>query len=339
MIFDLYPNIKSFHEECFLNVRGNPVIFGYLCGMKRVTLFILAAMLSLSAVHSQDLRVASYNIRYASSADYNHGDGWNQRKDVLCSFLGYEDFDVFGAQEVTWPQLQDMLSALSQYGYVGVGRDDGDRGGEFCPVFYNKERFELLDSGTFWLSETPDKPAKGWDAACVRICTWAHLLDSQSKKDVWFFNTHLDHIGVVAREEGAKLILSKIRSIAGEGVKAVVTGDFNVDQSNPVYSTVISDGLLKDCAVCADKKFIPSGTISDWKVGNYTESHIDHIFVSSGNADVRKFAVLTFHYWNSETIEQSKLGDFPSEVQSVKRSVHTTSDHYPIAAEISFENK
>lgn len=304
--------------------------------MKKATLFILTVIALLSTVSAQNLRVASYNIRYASNADYSHGDGWNQRKDMLCSFLKYEDFDAFGAQEVTWPQLQDMLAALPNYNYVGVGRDDGDKGGEFSPVFYNKERFKLLDSGSFWLSETPDKPAKGWDAACIRICSWAHLEDLSSSSDFWFFNTHLDHIGVVARAEGTKLILSKIRSIAGENANIITTGDFNVDQTNDVYKNFVSDGLLKDCVSCATTKFLPSGTISDWKVDLCSQSHIDHIFVSTANADVHKFAVLTFHYWSNEVGEQSKLGDFPSEVQSNKRSVHTTSDHYPIAAEISF---
>lgn len=299
-------------------------------------LILLVAVFALTAVNAQSLRVASYNIRYAASADYSHGDGWNQRKDVLFSFLGYEDFDAFGSQEVTWPQLKDMLSALPDYDYVGVGRDNGEKEGEFCPVFYKKDRFKLLDSGTFWLSETPEKPGIGWDAACFRICTWAHLQDLVSNKDFWFFNTHLDHVGIIAREKGLKLILSKIRSIAGEGAKVVITGDFNVDQTNVIYDIAVSDGLLKDCMSCAGRKFIPSGTISNWKVETCTESHIDHIFVSSGNTDVRKFAVLTFHYWSQEINGDAKLGDFPSEVQSNMRPVHILSDHYPIAAEISF---
>ena len=104
-----------------------------------------------------------------------------------------------------------MLNALSTYNYyIGVGRDDGKTKGEYAPIFYRKDRFKLLRSGNFWLSENTIKPNKGWDAAYIRICTWGEFKDKTDKFKFWFFNLHMDHIGVVARRESAKLILSLI---------------------------------------------------------------------------------------------------------------------------------
>jgi endonuclease/exonuclease/phosphatase family metal-dependent hydrolase len=109
--------------------------------------------------------------------------------------------------------LQDIEKALPQYAWYGAGRDDGKQAGEYSAVFYNKDRFTLLDKGTFWLSPEPDKPTKGWDAAIVRVCSWVKLRDKHTKQDFFMFNTHFDHKGVQAREQSAALIVQKIKDL------------------------------------------------------------------------------------------------------------------------------
>ena len=138
-----------------------------------------------------------------------------------------------------------MQKLLPDYNYLGVGRDDGKESGEYAAIFYRKNRLEVEDSGNFWLSETPEKPSKGWDAACVRICTWALFKDKVTKKHFYVFNLHMDHIGITARREAAKLVISRMESCK-KGYPIVLTGDFNVDQRSEVYNVFANSGILKD---------------------------------------------------------------------------------------------
>ena len=181
--------------------------------MKKLFTLTLLAVASFS-LWAQPLNVASYNIRMHSKVDYKNGDGWTSRRDIMCDLVAFSAFDIFGAQEVCHDQLEDMLSRLPDYGYIGVARDDGKTKGEYSPVFYRKERFEVLESGTFWLSETPNEVSFGWDAACRRVCSYGYFKDKLTKKKFWFFNTHMDHKGKVARVEGAKLVIAKIKELS-----------------------------------------------------------------------------------------------------------------------------
>ena len=303
--------------------------------MKKSILFAFMVLAASVCLYGRDLNVASYNVRQMNDRDYRHDDGWDQRKDILCDLIRFNDFDAVGLQEPFKKQLDDILERLPQYDYVGVARDDGKEKGEYSAVLYNKERFKLLKSGTFWLSETPDVPGKGWDAACVRVCSYAKLKDRKCGKVFWFFNTHLDHIGVVARREGCKLILAKIEEIAGPRANIVVTGDFNVDQFSEPYQTILSTGTLKDCLYATDVKFIPGGTFNNFSVERYTISHIDHIFVSA-TAQVKRFGVLTYHYWENASRGEAKLDDAPLEISAQQRQAHNPSDHYPIMATVRF---
>src|SRR5690606_25677259 len=119
--------------------------------------------------YAQQINVASYNIRNDNRGDEKNGNGWKQRAPVVCQLIQFHDFDIFGSQEVLKGQLDDMLNALSEYDYIGVGRDNGKDKGEFSPIFYKRNKFNLQDFGTFWLSEKTDYPNKGWDAALPRI--------------------------------------------------------------------------------------------------------------------------------------------------------------------------
>ena len=171
---------------------------------------------------AQNLTVATYNIRNENEGDAAKGNGWDARYPWICSLIEFEGVDIFGSQEVLEGQLSDMLAALPEYGYIGAGRDDGKTKGEYAPVFYRKDRFKVLDGGWFWLSETPEVPSRGWDAALPRICTWGHFKDMETGKKIWFFNLHMDHVGKQARVESAYLVQQKMKEL-GKGIPAILS--------------------------------------------------------------------------------------------------------------------
>lgn len=303
--------------------------------------FILLAMVLMAfSVSAQDLVVGSYNIRNSNSGDTKNGNGWERRCPVICDQVEWVGFDVFGLQEVKHNQLEDMLAGLPDYDYEGVGRDDGKQAGEYSPIFYKKERFKKLEGGTFWISETPEKVGvKGWDAALPRICSYVHLQDKVTKKRFWFFNLHMDHIGVEARREGAKLIAKKITEMCGKE-PAFVTGDFNVDQHNEAYRTIINTGVLEDSYELAEKKFATTGTFNSFDSNLFTESRIDHIFVTE-HVTVNNYAVLTDGYWtpNDKSGKSRKGEAAPQEINFSEHQHRCPSDHYPIAAKVTFKKK
>lgn len=303
--------------------------------------FILLAMVLMAfSVSAQDLVVGSYNIRNSNSGDTKNGNGWERRCPVICDQVEWVGFDVFGLQEVKHNQLEDMLAGLPDYDYEGVGRDDGKQAGEYSPIFYKKERFKKLEGGTFWISETPEKVGvKGWDAALPRICSYVHLQDKVTKKRFWFFNLHMDHIGVEARREGAKLIAKKITEMCGKE-PAFVSGDFNVDQHNEAYRTIINTGVLEDSYELAEKKFATTGTFNSFDSNLFTESRIDHIFVTE-HVTVNNYAVLTDGYWtpNDKSGKSRKGEAAPQEINFSEHQHRCPSDHYPIAAKVTFKKK
>lgn len=305
--------------------------------MKRIclsTLFLLFVATQLSA----QLLVGSYNIRYKNGGDSIAGNVWAKRCQVICDQVNFMSPDVFGAQEVLHGQLVEMLTRLDGYDYIGVGRDDGKTGGEYAAIFYKTDRMRLLDQGNFWLSETPDRPGLGWDAACVRICTWGRFASQTASNDeaFYFFNLHMDHVGKTARREGAKLIVRKIREIA-QGAPVIVTGDFNVDQNDEIYRIFTESGVLKDSYLATRLRFAENGTFNSFDTDLYTESRIDHIFVSP-QTRVDSYGVLTNSYWlpNEESNTQLKGHDAPQQINFSKYSRRQPSDHYPVFVRINF---
>ena len=290
-----------------------------------ILLLVILSALQLcyvAAASARTLTVGSYNIRYSNRHDSIRGDGWQQRCPRLCAQLRWERPDIFGAQEVLHSQLQDMLTALPGYKYIGVGRDDGAQAGEYAAIFYDTLRIELLDEGHFWLNETPDRPAKGWDAACVRICTWGHFRDCESGIDFYFLNLHMDHVGVVARREAAKLVMQRITLMTDAGSHpAVLTGDFNVPQTDELYALFTQSGVLKDCYTSAADRFAENGTYNSFSSQSHTSERIDHIFVTPAT-QVEAYAVLTDGYWVADA--------------KGVMSRRTISDHYPVFARIRF---
>ena len=300
--------------------------------MKRCSLFISLALLAALSLSAQML-VGSYNIRYKNSGDSVKGNVWEKRCQVICDQVNFISPDIFGTQEVLHGQLLDMLDRLDGYDYIGVGRDDGAKAGEYAAVLYKTDRLRLLDQGNFWLSETPDRPGLGWDAACVRVCSWGKFARQTASDDeaFYFFNLHMDHVGVTARREGAKLVVRKIREIA-QGAPVIVTGDFNVDQTDEIYSIFTQSGLLVDSYNAARLRFAENGTFNSFNPELYTESRIDHIFVSPGS-HVDAYGVLTNGYWQPDEVSPAttiKGHDAPQEIDFARYIRRVPSDHYPV---------
>lgn len=275
--------------------------------MKRTILSLLLTSLAM-VTFAQSLYVGTYNIRYKNKDDSIKGNVWTKRCQVMCDQINFESPDVFGAQEVLVGQLRDMLGKLDGYSYIGVGRDDGREAGEYAAVFYKNNRVRLLDSGNFWLNETPDIPKLGWDAACIRICTWGKFKNLRTGKTFFFFNLHMDHVGIVARREAARLVVSRIKEIA-KGAPTVLTGDFNVDQTDEIYTIFTQSGILKDAYDHARIRFAENGTFNNFKTDTKTNSRIDHVFVSP-SIDVEAYGVRTDSYWTDKR--------------------RNPSDHYPV---------
>ena len=306
---------------------------------KKLLLSLLFAAFAVSQLSAQML-VGSYNIRLKVSSDSVKGNVWGKRCQVMCDQLNFMSPDIFGTQEVLHVQLLDMLDRLDGYDYIGVGRDDGNTGGEYAAIFYKTDRLRLLDYGNFWLNETPDRPGLGWDAACIRICTWGKFASQMATDDeaFYFFNLHMDHVGVVARREAAKLIVSKVREIA-QGAPVIVTGDFNVDQNDEIYSIFTQSALLKDSYLASRIRFAENGTFNSFDTDLYTDSRIDHIFVSP-SISVDAYGILTNSYWtpDNDSSELMKGHDAPQEIDFSRYVRRQPSDHYPVFVRINFLN-
>ena len=319
--------------------------------MKKFFLIILLIAVSLP-ITAQQLLVGSYNIRYKNANDSLQGNVWSKRCQVICDQVNFMAPDIFGAQEVLYGQLQDMKKALDGYDYIGIGRDDGKRAGEHEAIFYKKDKIRLLDHGDFWLSETPEKPGLGWDAVCIRICTWGKFSvirpDDGRRRGLfgygpkpkettfYYFNLHMDHVGVVARREAAKLVVARIREIA-QGAPVILTGDFNVDQTNEIYTIFTQSGLLKDSFDAARIRFAENGTFNAFKTDYYTTSRIDHVFVSP-ELKVESYGVLTNSYWTPDDTDESlKSPDAPQEISFDNYIRRNPSDHYPVFVKVGME--
>lgn len=305
--------------------------------MKKSSILLLFIFAVFGAV-AQDMTVASYNVRYRNDDDAAAGNGWERRCPWLCALIEFERFDIFGAQEVLDPQLRDMLAALPEYKYIGVGRDDGATQGEYAPIFYRPDRFRLLEEGHFWLSETPDRPSVGWDAALPRICTWGHFADSRTGRAFWFFNLHMDHIGVEARAKSAELVMRRICEMCDADERVILTGDFNVDQNDEIYRIFTRSDALADSFEAAERRYAPSGTFNAFDPELRTFSRIDHVFVSPAFR-VMNYGVLTetFRSEVEQSTEQIKSAQFPKEVSLHRYEVRLPSDHFPVVVRLCFE--
>ena len=232
--------------------------------------------------------VMSYNIRMNTPADGPNA--WPLRKDKVIGLLNFYQPDMFGIQEGLPEQVADLTAGLPDFEHVGVGRDDGKSSGEHMCIFFRKSRFQKLDDGTFWLNEATNKPGIGWDAACNRTCTWIKLKDLATKKVFYYFNTHLDHRGNVARREGANLLLKFMKSINNENLPFVLTGDFNAVKENEPIQIILKE--LKDARrICQTKPYGPEGSSGGFEIRPFARI-IDYVFVND-RVGVLRHAILT----------------------------------------------
>jgi len=243
-----------------------------------------------SIVSAQSLKIMTYNIRLDLASDGENA--WPNRKAYWASQISFYEPDIFGIQEALPHQVTDINNLLPDYDYVGVGRD-GEGKGESSNIFFKRNRFKVIEQSTFWLSETPEKISKGWDAALNRVCTYALFKDTKTKKSFWVFNTHLDHIGEIARTNSIQLILSKIKELNAQNDPVFLMGDFN---SEPTEQRIIDlKKQMNDSKEISEAEpFGPKGTFNAFKHNEAVTKLIDYIFLSKGSPfKVKKYAVLS----------------------------------------------
>lgn len=244
----------------------------------------------------------TYNIRYDNPQDWKHH--WNLRKERLIRQIRTARPHILGCQEVLHNQLADLAAALPQYNHVGVGRDDGNEAGEYAPIFVDEERYKILQSGTFWLSSTPDTPSLGWDAACPRIVTWAQIMENGSRKKLFVFNAHLDHVGTVARQMSVLLLQRKMKELT-KGQPALLMGDFNFTPDDANYSLLLNTGSqLKDsfskAAVDTEPVTFPGNGFTT--AGSEPGKRIDYVLVGT-----------QFRTHRTHVLRSVENGAFPSD--------------------------
>lgn len=267
---------------------------------------VLLSFIALN-LKAQMITIGTFNIRYDNPKD--SGNLWVDRAPIVSNLIRFHQFDILGVQEALKNQLSDIGGALTEYASYGKGRDDGKDAGEHSAIFYKKDRFKLLKSGDFWLSETPDLPGKGWDVTCCnRICSWVYLQDLKTKKQFYAFNVHFDHQAVIARRESSKLILKKISEIAGTS-PVLLTGDFNGGRDTEWYKTLATSGILLDTHDKVKFPYENNSSANGFKTPK-GRAVIDHIFMTQ-HFTADRWGILTDTYF----------GKFPS-------------DHFPVLAEI-----
>lgn len=267
----------------------------------------MALPTTLSAKNKQpvSLSVISYNIRTGEAEDGTNS--WRYRYPASAMMIMDQKPDIFGLQEAYDYQVRYLEEYCPGYKSAGVGREDGKKEGEHMSIFYNKKTVSLLKWGTYWLSETPDKPSMGWDAACKRTATWALMKDKRSGKKFYFVNTHLDHVGWEARKKGLALIVDRIAAMNPEGYPMVLTGDFNMTIDRPEFDDLKKIMLnTRETAVKTDRQ----DTFNGWGKGG---GIIDYIWFK-GFSSCTEYETITKPYMERAYI----------------------SDHYPIRATLIF---
>ncbi|WP_273277347.1 endonuclease/exonuclease/phosphatase family protein [Maribacter polysiphoniae] len=239
------------------------------------TLFFLILFIA-QGIQGQDINVMTYNIKYDNTKDTVNN--WNDRKESMIKLIQHYNPSVIGMQEVLLRQITYIDSALTDFSYIGVGRDDGQQKGEYSPIVYNHTKLKVLKSNTFWLSPTPEKVSKGWDAALERICSYGLFENKADQSKFYFFNTHFDHRGTIAREKSAELILKKIQEINLQGYPVVLTGDFNLSPGEkPIL--FLKKNLHEGKDYTLKPFYGPSGTFSGFDHNRILDLKIDYIFV------------------------------------------------------------
>ncbi|MEM7107348.1 MAG: endonuclease/exonuclease/phosphatase family protein [Bacteroidota bacterium] len=266
-------------------------------------------LISENDIINYDLKVSSFNIRFDNPGDDENR--WDNRKQNIVLFLESENLDIIGMQEALVHQKKFLDDQLRDYKSVGIGREDGLTAGEFAPIYYKKELFTLLDSGTFWLSETPQSPSIGWDAVLERICTYAYLQDNRNDREIHFYNTHFDHVGSQARQNSAQLILDSIQANSADQW-VVLAGDLNTQPGSGPYDVIVEGGL--EDSYNSKVQFGPVGTFNGFNTEGSFDRRIDFVFMNGFSSE---------SYFNNDLTVN---GNF-------------ISDHFPVISVLEYRPK
>ena len=262
------------------------------------------------------LKVMTFNIRYDNPSDGDNA--WPVRRQYVAGIIKKNNVDFLGIQEGLKNQIDYLAKELSDFSWIGIGRDDGKEAGEYSAIFYKKDKYDKLESNTFWLSQTPGKPGLGWDAVCNRIVTWGKFKDKAAGIIFYIFNTHFDHMGKLARKNSALLIKRTIDSLCS-GEPVIITGDFNSSVDSEPYRIITSpEGSSKNLFqnsenISSAKHEGPEGTFTGFDMTKEPTGPIDFVFVSKG-----------IKVNSHKTI-------------SAKFNNHYPSDHFPVLTELVLE--
>ncbi|KJD36461.1 endonuclease/exonuclease/phosphatase [Tamlana sedimentorum] len=278
--------------------------------LKVLCISVLAFSSCKTAIKSQNLSVMTYNIRLDVASDGENA--WKNRSQFLSSQVLFYSPDILGVQEARPNQMADLKSSLLDYKAFGIGRDGGEKG-EFSSVFYNSKKVKVEHENTFWLSKTPNKVSKGWDAAYPRICTYGLFTILSNNQKIWVFNTHLDHKGAEAQKQGMQLILTKVAQLNTQNYPVIIMGDFNVEPSSDLIKDIKL--TMQDSKNIAKVTFGPNGTFNGFKFEAPVTRRIDYIMLSKNSG-----------------IQVEKYGVLSSNV-----NLKYPSDHFPVYVQLSLE--
>ena len=274
--------------------------------------FILSCLVVLTGMAETPIAVMSFNVRYGTANDGpNH---WDKRKDIVVDTIKTYAPDIIGTQECLDFQAEYIVGKLPDYQWFGMGREVNG-GGEHMAVIYKTKSLAPIESGNFWLSETPDSVGSiSWNSACTRMVTWARFYHLETKQVFYYFNTHLDHKSEPARQGGAKVIAARISQLPSDA-PVILTGDFNSTAGNSEAYSILTGTGLSDAWVAAPERVGPSVTWSAFKAPEEgIDQRIDWI-LTRGPITVKKCETVTFN----------KKGRYPT-------------DHFPVFASLSLGN-
>ncbi len=283
----------------------------------------------LSCKAQNQIIVGSFNIRCPSTTDNINGNDWHIRMPHMCRLIRFYEFDIIGLQEVYKSQLDSLAANLKDYSYIGSDIQVLKATGVYNSIFYNKNKFILLDQGDFWLSETPDKPSKGWDAKYVRMCSWGIFRVKATNDTIYFCNIHLDNVGAKSRAMSAKLVADFINKKRKQ-YPVILVGDLNSNDDSDAYRNLTTVGHLADTYTKAEMTYMPAGTYNGFKFTQYNKARYDYVFVTN-DFDVKRWMTITDYYWQEQVTEE-KLGTAPKTKKIYIQK--TPSDHYPVMVKL-----
>ncbi len=278
--------------------------------LKIALVALLACLFANANADPLPVKVATWNIRINIKKDSLEGNIWSYRRDAIVKIVQSNDIDILGVQEDYKKELNELNSRLDEYRRVGFPNHENGRLGSFNSIFFKQDRFEVLDSGMFYLAEDDTKPVLGWNGAYIRSCTWVKFGIRRRQAVFWVFNAHGDYAGGEVERESSKLLIQKIKDIAGESSNVILMGDMNFNQKSDGYEILNSSNVVRDGYHLAEQKKSTGGTFNRFKKDYVSDERLDHVFVTKP-VRVLEYEILLDKY------EKDGEQRFPS-------------DHYPV---------